>query len=236
MPKTYTKLYWKIEQPLQTSTRFLSTVVIISLLFLTGLPASSQDGMFLLRKDDRVRGDQRAPVTLLEYSDYTCGYCEKFFEETWPLLFSDYIQTGKVRLIYRDFPRAISGPSVDTAMAARCAGEQGQYWPMHDQLFTSRQKFSLEQLKGQAKDLRLNIKQFNKCFQTERYMESIYQDRMEGGSIGVRGTPHFILFLTHNPEAGPFLVIPGAFPYTVFQEQIEKLLGTASTSQSTDNL
>ena len=106
------------------STRFLFTLVIVPLLYLTGLPASSQDGTLLLREDDRVRGNQHAPVTLLEYSDYTCGYCEKFFEETWPLLFSDYIQTGKVRLIYRDFPRAISGPSVDTAMAARCAGEQ----------------------------------------------------------------------------------------------------------------
>ena len=111
-------------------------LVITTLLFLSGLPASSQDSTFLLRKDDRVRGDQRAPVTLLEYSDYTCGYCEKFFEETWPLLYSDYIQTGKVRLIYRDFPRAISGPSVDTAMAARCAGEQGQYWSMHDRLLS----------------------------------------------------------------------------------------------------
>jgi protein-disulfide isomerase len=211
-------------------------LVIATLLFLSGLPASSQDSTFLLRKDGRVRGDQRAPVTLLEYSDYTCGYCAKFFEETWPLLFSDYIQTGKVRLIYRDFPRAISGPSMDTAMAARCAGEQGQYWSMHDRLFASHRKFSRDQLQKQAEDLRLNIQQFNKCFQEERYMESIYQDRMEGGSIGVRGTPHFILFLTHNPEAGPFLVIPGAFPYTTFEEQIENLLSKASAPANSNPL
>ena len=211
-------------------------LVITTLLFLSGLPASSQDSTFLLRKDDRIRGDQRAPVTLLEYSDYTCGYCEKFFEETWPLLYSDYIQTGKVRLIYRDFPRAISGPSVDTAMAARCAGEQGQYWSMHDRLFASHRKFSHDQLQKQAEDLRLNIQQFNECFQEERYMEAIYQDRMEGGSIGVRGTPHFILFLTHNPEAGPFLVIPGAFPYTTFEEQIENLLSKLSAPTNSNPL
>ena len=211
-------------------------LVVITLFSLTGLPASSQDGAFLIREYDRVRGYEQAPVTLLEYSDYTCGYCEKFFEETWPLLFSDYIQTGKVRLIYRDFPRAISGPSVDTALAARCAGEQGQYWSMHDRLFASHRKFSLDQLQKQAKDLRLNTQQFNECLQAERYMESIYQDRMEGGSIGVRATPHFILFLTHNPETGPFLVIPGAFPYTVFQEQIEKLLKTVSAQQGADHL
>ena len=233
---TYKKSYCRMVRSLKTSTRFLSMLVITTLLFLSGLPASSQDSTFLLRKDDRVRGDQRAPVTLLEYSDYTCGYCEKFFEETWPLLFSDYIQTGKVRLIYRDFPRAINGPSVDTAMAARCAGEQGQYWSMHDRLFASHRKFSRDQLQKQAEDLRLNIQQFNKCFQEERYMESIYQDRMEGGSIGVRGTPHFILFLTHNPEAGPFLVIPGAFPYTSFQEQIEHLLVKSSKPNNSNPL
>ena len=233
---TYKKSYCRMVRSLKTSTRFLSMLVITTLLFLSGLPASSQDSTFLLRKDDRIRGDQRAPVTLLEYSDYTCGYCEKFFEETWPLLYSDYIQTGKVRLIYRDFPRAISGPSVDTAMAARCAGEQGQYWSMHDRLFASHRKFSHDQLQKQAEDLRLNIQQFNECFQEERYMEAIYQDRMEGGSIGVRGTPHFILFLTHNPEAGPFLVIPGAFPYTTFEEQIENLLSKLSTPTNSNPL
>ena len=233
---TYKKSYCRMVRSLKTSTRFLSMLVITTLLFLSGLPASSQDSTFLLRKDDRIRGDQRAPVTLLEYSDYTCGYCEKFFEETWPSLYSDYIQTGKVRLIYRDFPRAISGPSVDTAMAARCAGEQGQYWSMHDRLFASHRKFSHDQLQKQAEDLRLNIQQFNECFQEERYMEAIYQDRMEGGSIGVRGTPHFILFLTHNPEAGPFLVIPGAFPYTTFEEQIENLLSKLSTPTNSNPL
>jgi len=216
--------------------RYLQSVAIFALLLLSALPASSQDDALMIREDDRVRGDRQAPVTILEYSDYTCGYCEKFFEETWPLIDSEYIKTGKVRLIYRDFPRAISGPSVDTAMAARCAGEQGQYWSMHDRLFSSSRKFSSDQIQEQAEDLRLNVRQFSQCVQAERYMESIYRDRMEGGSIGVRGTPHFILFLTHNPKAGPFLVIPGAFPFDVFQEQIEKLLGQASTQQGSGDL
>jgi len=218
------------------STRFFPTLSLLIFIFLPALPASSQDAPFMLREDDRIRGDQQAPVTLLEYSDFTCGFCEKFFEETWPLLNSEYIQKGKLRLVYRDFPRAVSGPSIDTAMAARCAGEQGQYWSMHDQLFSSTRKFSQDQLQQQAEDLRLNVRQFNECFQAERYMESIYQDRMEGGRLGVRGTPHFILFLTHNPDEGPFLVIPGAFPFDVFQEQIEKLLGQASTEPRSGSL
>ncbi len=226
-----TKLYQHM-----SSSRLFQTLAVSVVLLIAALPASSQDDTFLLREDDRVRGDQQAPVTLLEYSDFTCGYCEKFFKETWPLIDSEYIQTGKVRLIYRDFPRAVSGPSVDTAMAARCAGEQGQYWSMHDRLFSSRRKFSSDHIQQLAEDLRLNVRQFSQCFQEERYMESIYRDRMEGGTIGVRGTPHFILFLTHNTKAGPLLVIPGAFPFEVFQEQIEKLLGQASTQQSSGDL
>jgi len=218
------------------AARLFQTLAVLAVLLLTALPASSQDDTFLLREDDRVRGEKQAPVTLLEYSDFTCGFCEKFFEETWPLLNSEYIQTGKLRLIYRDFPRAVSGPSVDTAMAARCAGEQGQYWSMHDRLFSSSRKFSSDQLQQQAEDLRLNVRQFSECVQEERYMESIYRDRMEGGSIGVRGTPHFILYLTHNPEAGPLLVIPVALPFDTFQEQIEKLLKQASTQESSGSL
>lgn len=218
------------------SNRYFQTFSILAVLLMTSLPASSQDDTFMLREDDRVRGNQQAPVTILEYSDYTCGYCEKFFEETWPLIDSEYIKTGKVRLIYRDFPRAVSGPSVDTAMAARCAGEQGQYWTMHDRLFSSNRKYSSKQIQQQAEDLRLNVRQFSECVQAERFMESIYRDRMEGGTIGVRGTPHFILFLTKNPKAGQFLVIPGAFPFDVFQEQIEKLLGQASTQPSSGDL
>lgn len=218
------------------AARLFQTLAVLAVLLLTALPASSQDDTFLLREDDRVRGDQQAPVTLLEYSDFTCGFCEKFFQETWPLLNSEYIQTGKLRLIYRDFPRAVSGPSIDTAMAARCAGEQGQYWSMHDRLFSSSRKFSSDQLQQQAEDLRLNVRQFSECVQEERYIESIYRDRMEGGSIGVRGTPHFILYLTHNPEAGPLLVIPGALPFDTFQEHIEKLLQQASTQESSGAL
>lgn len=179
------------------------------------------------KEDDRVRGNPQAPITLLEYSDFTCGYCEKFFEETWPILFSEYIDTGKVRLVYRDFPRAPSGPSVDTALAARCAGEQGQYWAMHDRLFASGSKFSTPQLQQQADALKLDARQFASCFEGSRYTQDIFKDRMEGGELGVRGTPHFILFATDDPREA--VAIPGAFPYEVFKEEIDKLLQTVSS-------
>ena len=177
-------------------------------------------------EDDRVRGNPRAPLTLLEYSDFTCGYCEKFFEETWPILFSEYIDTGKVRLVYRDFPRAPSGPGVDSALAARCAGEQGQYWAMHDRLFSSSDKYSPAELRQQADALQLDAKKFDSCFEASRYTTDILKNRIEGGKWGARGTPHFILFATDDPQEA--VAIPGAFPYEVFKEEIDKLLQTVS--------
>ncbi|HEY6262798.1 MAG TPA: thioredoxin domain-containing protein, partial [Nitrospiraceae bacterium] len=81
--------------------------------------------------DGRMRGRADAPITLLEYSDFTCGYCGKFFRETWPRLLSKYIETGKVRFVYRDYPRSDQGVGVEAAVAARCAGAQGRYWAMH---------------------------------------------------------------------------------------------------------
>ncbi|MYJ53541.1 MAG: DsbA family protein [Nitrospira sp. SB0672_bin_25] len=178
-------------------------------------------------EDDRVRGNPRAPLTLLEYSDFTCGFCEKFFAETWPILFSEYIDTGKMRLVYRDFPRALSGPSVDTALAARCAGEQGQYWAMHDRLFSSSDKYSPAELRQQADALQLDAKKFTSCFEASRYTTQIFKDRIEGGQLGARGTPYFILYATENPQEA--VVLPGAMPYEMFKEEIDKLLQTVSS-------
>ena len=194
------------------------------------LSAGAQADQGFTEEDNRVRGNPQAPITLLEYSDFTCGYCEKFFQETWPILFSEYIDTGKMRLVYRDFPRAPSGPSVDTAMAARCAGEQGQYWAMHDRLFSSSNKFSPAQLRQQAEDLQLDAKQFASCLEASRYTQDIFKDRMEAGQLGIRGTPHFILYVTDHPQEA--VVIPGAFPYEVFKEEIDKLLQTVSSPKT----
>lgn len=191
-----------------------------------------QTSDLLLRSDDEVRGDPNAPVTLLEYSDFTCGYCEKFFHETFPRLLTRYIDTGKVRFVYRDFPRSPSGPALHSALAARCAGDQQAYWPMHDRLFNSGRKFDMFTLQEMAKDLDLDLDDFSECLESQRHLEDIYQDRLEGGQLGIRGTPGFILFLTDFSKGSEALFIPGAFPFEVFEEEIEKLLGKAQQNGS----
>ena len=223
-----------ISSPRANTSRRLNIAAGLAITVLSlGLAVGAYATQGSTEKDDRVRGNPQAPITLLEYSDFTCGYCEKFFQETWPILFSDYVDTGKVRLVYRDFPRALSGPSVDTALAARCAGEQGQYWAMHDRLFAGGNKFSPAQLRQQAEELRLNAQQFNSCFEAAHHTKDIFKDRIEGGELGARGTPFFILYATNHPQEA--VVLPGAFPYEAFKEEIDKLLQTVASPQGSSN-
>ena len=210
---------------------------LLSLLFLAAslLVVSFSFGQstdLLLRSDDEVRGDPNAPVTLLEYSDFTCGYCEKFFHETFPRLLTRYIDTGKVRFVYRDFPRSPSGPALHSALAARCAGDQHAYWPMHDRLFNSGRKFDMFSLQEMAKDLDLDVDEFSECLEKQKHLDDIYQDRLEGGQLGIRGTPGFIIFLTDFSQGSDALFIPGAFPFEVFEEEIEKFLERAQQNRS----
>lgn len=89
----------------------------------------------VLNPDDHVLGDMNAKVTLIEYSDFQCPFCDKFFRETYPLLKKEYVDTGKVRLVYRHFPLSFHPLAEPAARASECANEQGKFWEMHDGIF-----------------------------------------------------------------------------------------------------
>jgi protein-disulfide isomerase len=175
--------------------------------------------------DGRMRGKADAPLTLVEYSDFTCGYCLKFFKETLPKLQAVYIDTGKIKFVYRDYPRADRGVGVEAAVAARCAGAQGRYWAMHDRLF-GEGKLDSASLKTAAKTLGLDQAEFGKCFDERRHLESIFQDRREANRWGFHGTPGFILMQTVGGPTDqiPAVAIPGAFPFEAFAEEIDRML------------
>lgn len=174
-----------------------------------------------------MRGSANAPVTLIEYSDFTCGFCMKFFYETWPRLRAKYVDTGKLRFLYRDYPRADRGPGLEAAIAARCAGEQGQYWAMHDRLFSVRGKLSEPTFLQEAQTIGLAQPAFTQCLRDGRHTQAIFQDRQEGIGVGFHGTPGFVLLRTEAGSSEEALVIPGAFPYEVFEEQIDRLLAAS---------
>ncbi len=178
--------------------------------------------------DIRSRGNQEASVVLIEYSDFTCGYCRKFFHETLPKLLTNYIEPGKVKFLYRDYPRDEGGPGVDAAIAARCAGQQDQYWGMHDRLLGVQGGTDPSMYLEHAAALGLDAKAFSACLQNDNHRKDVLEDKQDGLDFGFRGTPGFVLVRTVDGKVDVTkyapVGIPGAFPYDVFEEQIEALL------------
>lgn len=179
-------------------------------------PPLSADQASKLPDDDAVFGDPSAPITLVEFSDFQCPYCHRFVKETLPLIEENYIKTGKVKLIYRDFPLDKHPQSLPAAEAAECAHEQQKFKEMHDMLFEKQEEWSgnakaVDLFKGYGRTLGLNAKKFNECVDTHRYQAEAKKDFIDGAAAGVDGTPGFFV---------NGVVIPGALPYEKFFKPI----------------
>lgn len=166
--------------------------------------------------DDDVLGDLNAKVIIIEFSDYQCPFCKKFYDETLPSLKKDYINTGKVKLIYRDYPLSSIHPQAQkSAEAAECAGEQRKYYEYHDKLFKNQKALDIENLKKYAKELGLNTNQFNDCLDSNKMASEVQKDLEDGQNLGVDGTPAF--FINGIP-------LTGAQPFEAFKNIIEQEL------------
>ena len=161
----------------------------------------------------RLRGNPDAPVTIVEFSDFECPYCQSV-QPTLHELMTKY--AGKVRLSYRDFPlREIHPNAEGAAVAARCAGEQGKFWEYHDLLFKNRNKLDPTSLKEHAHALKLDENQFGKCIESGKFRQSVQEDLDAGMKAGVSGTPGFFI----NGVA-----LSGAQPLAAFEEIIDSEL------------
>lgn len=168
-----------------------------------------------IRPDDAVKGDLNAPVTIIEYSDYECPFCAMFFNQTEALLRKDYIETGKVKMIYRDFPLKAHQYAMPTALAANCAREDGKFWEYHDEIFKNQNNLANFNYIQTAKNLGIDESKFKSCFESKKYINKIQQDYKEGLNLGIQGTPTFFI----NGQK-----VVGAQPYSVFKTIIEKEL------------
>lgn len=209
--------------------RSLAVAILLGLSALQVAPAPTS----LAAPDIRLRGNAEAPVTMIEYSDFTCGYCVKFFRETWPRLQAKYVETGKLRFLYRDYPRADHGIGLNAAVAARCAGDQGRYWAMHDRLFAEGGRLDETTVTQCAKTIGLNLSDFGQCVRNGRHVDQIFRDRQEANEWGFRGTPGFVLMYTKKvpTDKEPAIAIPGAFPFEAFAEEIDRMLASGPTAQ-----
>jgi predicted DsbA family dithiol-disulfide isomerase len=169
--------------------------------------------------ENNTMGDPNAPIHIIEYGDFQCPFCLRFWNETEPQLIEEYVNTGKVYFEFRAFP--ILGPeSVWAAEGAYCAGDQGKFWEYHDTLFTNWTgenvgDFKHEKLIQYAETLGLDVDEFESCLSGEKYASRVAQDKANGEAAGVHATPTFII----NGN-----VLEGAQPFDILQHIIEEML------------
>ena len=176
-------------------------------------------------KQTPVLGSQNAPVTIVEVGDYQCHMCKKWFEETRPLIIENYINTGKVNLVFIDMP-FLGHDSIPASEATYCANDQGKYWEYHAMLFRFQQEIDdgwadANRLQAFALNLDLDMEQFDKCMTTDDYYSKVnYNKQKAVTDFGANSTPTFMIVNT----SGDSQRIVGAHPYSTFVEIIESML------------
>jgi protein-disulfide isomerase len=166
--------------------------------------------------DDPVLGKSDAPVTMVEFSDFQCPFCGQFYTSTFSQLKQQYIDTGKVRLVYKDFPLSQIHPRAEaSAIAGQCALSQGKFWEYADQLFTHQSALADGDLIRYAEELGLNKEKFTTCFHDPKTKDRLTADAQEGIQVGITGTPGFLI---------DNIRLEGALPLEQFQQVIESEL------------
>lgn len=175
--------------------------------------------------DAPVKGARDAQLTMVEFSDYQCPFCKRHADQSLPQIERDYIATGKVRYVFRDFPlESIHPQALQAAEAAHCAGEQGRYWEMHDRLFSNQQALAAERLVEHAAALELEAGSFKQCLESGKYVERIREDIAEGRKLSVTGTPTLLLGTSAGGSMENVRILRGAHAYALLKQEIDKLL------------
>jgi protein-disulfide isomerase len=170
--------------------------------------------------DSPMLGSVDAPITIVEFSDYQCSFCRRFYMQNFNKLKRDYINSGKVRLFVRDLPLPTHHDGIRAAQAGRCASEQGQYWTMRDQMVVNGSSgLAMSNLMSYAQILKMDTESFRSCLESEKYKEAFQKNVLDAAIIGVRGTPAFVVGRSTSDGVDGELVI-GAQSY----EEIEKIL------------
>jgi len=185
-------------------------------------------------KGKQEMGSKDAPITIVEFTDYQCPYCLRFTKTTFPLLKRKYVDSGKVRWVALNLPLPFHKDATKAAQAAHCAGEQGKFWEMRDELFKNPKRLSLSYLPAHAAALSLDINAFNECLQSKRHLDDIAKEAKDANSVRLTGTPSFIIGKTTSDViSGP--VVIGAQPMNKFDAEINKLLAVQNKNTKTNS-
>lgn len=211
------------------SKAFLAIPIIIGIvtgLFLAYYMASDNESKLtkssLIENGSPILGSADAPITILEWGDYQCTYCYRFHQSTLDTINQDFIQTGKVKLVFKDFP--LNGP--DSSLAAEasyCAEDQNKYWEYHDELYENwggerTGWITRDALDKFAQNIGLNLEEFNDCLDEKKYQNRVNSIYEFGKEIGIDATPSFLVF---NDDK--IIKIRGNQPLEVFLRTIDDL-------------
>lgn len=175
--------------------------------------------------DDPFLGSAKAKVSVIEFSDFQCPFCRRFWKETLPQIKKEYIDTGKIKFVYRDFPLSFHAGAQAAAEGAECAEEQGKFWEMHDKIFQGQDlkgqgtvDFNISDVKKWAAATGVDTAKFNQCLDSGKYSSEVAKDQSDGLAAGVEGTP--TIFVNGKP-------IVGAQPFSAFKVIIDQELQKA---------
>jgi protein-disulfide isomerase len=216
---------------------FIAALIILVIIGYFLITSSSGGKGEMIASDSPVLGNSNATIAVVEFSDYQCPYCGaaegtneeliaqfKQRDPTWeapiPKVIDEYVKTGKIKLIFRNFPISAHQYAKKATLAAKCAYEQNKFWEYHNTLFENQEALTDLDLKKYAVDLGLNANQFSQCLESNKYEESINKDIKDGTALGVEGTPTFFI---GNEEKG-YEKIVGAEPFSAFKSIIDSKL------------
>jgi protein-disulfide isomerase len=168
-------------------------------------------------------GVKTAPVTIVEFTDYQCPFCQRFHVATFPELKKQYIDTGRVRFFSRDMPLENHPNAVRAAMAARCANEQGRYWQLRDVMAANPNNLDMNSIEKFAADLKMDAKGLRACVESNKYQKAVQNDLIEAVKAGATGTPTFVVGRTTAEGVDGELMV-GAMPFAMFDEKLKALL------------
>ena len=179
------------------------------------IPAPTPGKVNIEIGDAPIKGDKNAPVTIIEFSDYQCPFCSRFYSDTLSQIDEQYIKTGKVKFAYKDFPLSFHPLAQKSAEAAKCVrdqdGDEG-YWALHDKIFENQGSLSLDNLKQWAREVGADGGEFDTCLDSGKFASDVQAEFREGQGAGVRGTPAFFV----NGK-----LLSGAQPFVAFKQAID---------------
>ncbi len=172
--------------------------------------------------NDPFLGDPKAKIVIMAFSNYKCKPCKTFYFNTFKRLKKEYIDTKKIKFIFRDLPNNYNKSSIKLSLFANCVGREGHYWEIHDKLFKNKNPdIELMKITKDIKDI--DTQRLKKCILSSSYVTEIERDFKEAKNIGIKGAPSFLIAKTKDNLNFEGVILRGSQPYSVFKEIIDRL-------------